>query len=116
MRALTVFALGLWLGACTLFHNPVTADRLALAESTYGVALTGAVAYRKLCADKVLARAQCGIIVATMQAADAKAQIALKNLRSFQKEHPEIDAVSLLLAVEKAIGDFKAVTDQHPVQ
>lgn len=113
MKKIIALVLVGFLSACAIYQNPITANRLATAESVYGVALSAAVAYRKLCADKVIARANCAIVVAQMQAADKKVQAALTNVRAFQREHPEIDAVSLVLALEKAVSDFKFLTDQH---
>lgn len=117
MRKVLVVLFALGLSACaTTFQNPVSRTTLVTSESAYGVALSAAVGYRKLCADKVIARATCAPVVAKLQDADRKVQVALKNLRAFVKDHPTVDAVSLVTAVEDAVEDFRAIASANGVK
>lgn len=120
MRRILVIGLALALSGCASgfgsVTNPVTRNNLVAAEEAYGIALSGAVAYRKLCNDKVIARAQCAPVVAQLQSADGKVQIALKNLRLFQANNPTVDAVSLVTAVQQAVADFQTVSTVNGVK
>ncbi len=115
-RLLISIVLALSLTACASIQNPVSRTTLVTTESAYGVALSAAVAYRKLCADKAIARATCAPVVARLQAADRKVQLALSNLRVFVKNNPTIDAVSLITAVKDAVDDFQAIANQNGVR
>lgn len=109
-----VVALGL--SACASIQNPVSRTTLVTTESAYGVVLSAAVTYRKLCADKVIARATCAPVVAKLQAADRKVQVALQNLRAFVKNNPTVDAVSLVTAFKTAVDDFQAIATANGVK
>ncbi len=115
-RLLLSIALALSLAACASINNPVSRTTIVTAESAYGVALSAAVAYRKLCADKVIARATCAPVVTKLQNADRKVQVALSNLRLFVKNNPTVDAVSLITAVKDAVDDFQAIASANGVK
>lgn len=117
-KILAIVALGLFLGGCALttsYNNLLDKRSLANVESAYGITLTAAVTYRDLCAKKIIARATCAPVVAKLQAADRKAQVALKNLRSFVRNNPTLDATSLLLSVKNAVDNFKAIAAANGV-
>ncbi len=116
MKRLAILVLALSLTACASMQNPVSRNTLVTAESGYGVVLSAAVAYRKLCADKAIARAKCAPVVASLQAADRKVQVALKNLRAFVKNNPTVDATSLIIAVKDAVDDFQAIASVNGVK
>lgn len=111
--------LALSIGGCALFkqyNNPITNTTVVTVERTYGVTLSAAVAYRRLCADKVIKRSTCGPIVAKLQAADAEVRVALEDLKDFAQEHPQLDAVSLVLALRTAVQKFEAVAIKYKVK
>ena len=119
MRKIFILGIALALSGCATFGsftNPVTRTNLVEAETAYGIVLTAAVTYRKLCNDKVIKRATCAPIVTQLQAADARVQIAMKNLRSFQANNPSIDASSLVTAIQQAVSDFKQVATTNGVK
>lgn len=95
--------------------NPATPTRLAELESVYGVALSAAVAYRNACAQRIIARASCAPIVAKIQAADRKAQIAIRAARVFIRNNPTLDATTVITNAGAAINAFKAVQATYGV-
>jgi len=118
-RISVIFALSIALAGCAgigSVTNPVTRTDLVSAESAYGVALSAAVGYRKLCADKAIARATCAPVVLKLQRADQKVQVALKNLRSFVRDNPTVDAISLVTAVKDAVSDFQVIASANGVR
>lgn len=115
-RIVISLLLGLWLTACAQYSNPVTTNRLASAEAVYGMALSAAQGYKDLCNKKIIERKTCGPIVEKGQALDRQVQIALDNLRRFQKEHPFVDAISLIIVVENAVAQFRAYTETEARQ
>lgn len=114
-RIIAVVAFSIALSGCASVQNPVTRTSLVTAESGYGVVLSAAVGYRKLCADKVIARATCAPVVLKLQSADRKVQVALTNLRVFVRDNPTIDAISLVTAVKDAVSDFQAIATENGV-
>lgn len=116
MKRIFAIVLALSLTACASINNPVSRTTLVTSESAYGVALSAAVAYRKLCADKVIARVTCAPVVLKLQNADRKVQVALSNLRTFVKNNPTVDAVSLVNAVSAAVADFQAIASANGVK
>lgn len=116
MKRILAIVLALGLSACASITNPVSRTTLVTSESAYGVVLSTAVAYRKLCADKVIARATCAPVVTKLQDADRKVQIALSNLRMFVKNNPTVDAVSFITAVKAAVDDFQAIAAANGVK
>lgn len=115
-RLALLLVAALALAGCASFQNPVSRTTLVTTESAYGVVLTAAVGYRKLCADKVIARATCAPVVTRLQDADRKVQVALKNLRGFVRDNPTVDAVSLITAVKDAVEDFQTIANQAGVK
>lgn len=123
-RIIVASLLALALSACALFQgvqNPLNANRLAAAESAYGIALSAAVAYRSLPLCKtgttetlanVCARRD---VVIKMQAADKIAQVSLKTASQFVRQNPTLDATSLISAVESAVSAFREIQAQEGV-
>lgn len=95
--------------------NPVSQTRLATIESAYGVALSGAVAYRNrpLCKKTALESVSniCArrSIIVRLQSADRQAQVALGKARGFIRDNPTIDAGSLLQAAEDAVSALNQI-------
>lgn len=113
LRIVGSLLLVLWLAACAQYQNPVSTNRLATAEAAYGIALSAANAYRDVCNKKIIERKTCAPVVEKLQALDRGVQVALDNLRRFQKEHPFIDAISFIIVIENAVSDFKAYADKE---
>jgi hypothetical protein len=92
--------------------NPITNTRLASIESGYGIALSGAVAYRnrprctKTALESVSNLCARRSIVVRLQSADRQAQIALGKARAFVSDNPTLDPSSLLSAAEIAVSTF----------
>lgn len=99
----------------TPIKNPVGGQQLAAVEATYGVALSGAINYRRLgiCPPgtvETLAN-PCARrpVLLTMQAADLKAQSAIKSLRAYVAAHPTtVVPISVLGDAQKAVASFQA--------
>lgn len=121
MKKLYIIALCLVLGACATFKNPVTRDRLGNIESAYGIALSAAVGYRnlRLCArnetsslNNICAQRD---IVLRLQASDRVAQVALRNARTFVKNHPFLDAFDVINAAQQAVSSFQAISYNYGI-
>lgn len=96
-------------------RNPVGLKQLAVLESAYGVALSGALAYRN--------RPRCTVthlesptnlcarrsIVVKLIRADQIAEIALDNAQIFIANNPTLDASSVLQVATRAIAAFTAI-------
>lgn len=102
-------------------NNPVSRNNLAQVESAYGIALTAAVAYRRLPLCKAgetasLTRlcAQRGVIL-TLQAADRQARVAVVAARDFVRNHPTLNAVDILILAKNAVDQFRAVIDANRI-
>lgn len=116
-KALLIAALAASLGGCVAdsVKNPVSGDTLTAVEDAYGVVLSSAVGYRKLCEKKIIPPS-CRPVVLKLQAAAVKAQGAVIAARDFVKNNPEISPLSALLAARNAIADFKAVETKYEVK
>jgi len=92
--------------------NPVTTQQIYNLEAAYGVALSGAVAYRerprctKTALESVTNLCARRSIVVKLQDADRKAQIALGQLKAFVSANPTLDASALLDAASAAVTTF----------
>lgn len=112
MKKIIVLGFALLLAGCETLSlpsfntpNPVNRTRLAQLESGYGIALSGAVAYRSACLNRVITN--CKANVEKLAAADKSVQVALDNANSFMRDHPKLDASAYLDIVSKAIAVFK---------
>jgi hypothetical protein len=114
-KFLLIGLVALSLGACATVKNPITTGQLATLESSYGVVLSGAVAYRnrprctKTALESVSNICARRSIVIRMQKADAAAQVALGRARAFVLNNPTLDASSLLQAAQDAIAVFAQI-------
>lgn len=95
--------------------NPSGIKQLAVIESTYGVALAGALAYRNRprCTKSRLESltnlcARRSIVVKLIEA-DRVAQITIDNARLFIASNPTLDATSLLYAATRAVSVFSNI-------
>lgn len=119
---IVALALALFLGGCATFNpfgsinNPLTPNRLAQVEAAYGIALSAAVGYRRACAQRILARATCGPIVALLQRSDRRAQVAIKAARTFTRRNPTLDATSVVSNAALAVQAFRDLQQQNGVQ
>ena len=114
MKRFFVVLCVLLVSACTTVNNPLTPNRLATLESSYGVLLSAAVAYRNACARRALP-ASCRPIVVEIQKAGAVAQTRVLALRGFVRANPTIDATALLVAAESAVDAFRQVSVVYQV-
>jgi len=105
------------LGACASINNPINRTELYNAEAAYGLALSAAVGYRRLCVQRTPSiYPQCRAVVPKLQAADRKVQGAVAAVRAFVKDNPTVTPVSLIAAAQKALADFQAVEAQYGVK
>lgn len=118
MRKLIGLALVLCLSACGSLgsiQNPITQNRLATIESTYGVLLSVAVGYRNACAEKRLPRS-CRPIVAQLQSAGRVAHNRVLELRAFVRDNPTLDATVLITSAQSAVAAFQDVQTVYGVK
>lgn len=113
MKRIAVVLL-LLLANCATYNNPINTSELATAESTYGVALSIAVAYHNSCAQKLIPKT-CRAIVAKLQAADRKAQVLLVRARTFVKDNPTVSAITIIAAARDAVDAFTQLELQYGV-
>ena len=121
-KLIGIILLSISIAACSTIRNPISINQLTVVESSYGVALSIAVAYRntRLCKkDEVPSInnicAQRSVIL-KLQAADRNAQLALNNARSFIKNNPTLDAFSVIQIAQNAVDGFKLIQQQYGVQ
>jgi hypothetical protein len=108
-KALIAFLLALTVSGCGTFGtytNPVTTDRLTSIKQGYGIALSGAVAYRDACAQRLIPPS-CRIVVPQLVAANRKVVIALANLSRLQALGPTVDITSALSVLSSAVVDLQ---------
>lgn len=115
MRKLLIITLAFCLTACATFTNPVNTTRLAQIESAYGIALSGAVAYRnlRLCRRGEVATATniCAYrhVIIKLQQADMIAQSALRDARIFVQDNPTVSAFDVLRVAQNAVSTFQQI-------
>ncbi len=126
-KLIGIILLSLALTGCGQFNpfsaitNPITANRLAAIESSYGIALSAAVAYRsqRLCKKDEIATIEniCAYrsVILQLQAADLKAQAALRVARNYTKD-PTINAFDALNAAQTAVSVFQQLQVQYGVR
>lgn len=102
-------------GLFTSFQNPVSLNDLGGIESTYGIALSAAVAYRNLplCKTGTIATAtnvcaQRSIIV-KMQQADKTTESAIQAANAFVAANPTLNATSVIAVAQSALAGFQAI-------
>lgn len=126
-KIIGILILGLVLTACAFnplgsVQNPINDNRLAAIESSYGIALSAAVAYRntRLCKknEQTTLTNVCAYrsVILKLQAADRTAQAALKNARKFIKDNPRLDAFSVINAAQQAVTVFQTVQSEYGVK
>lgn len=120
--------LTLTLTACAVFQNPLytgTSDgrsRLAAIESSYGIALSVAVAYRntRLCKKGEVATyinvCAYRAVILELQAADREAQRALVSARAFLRNNPTVDAFQVLSIAQNSVIFFQNVLAAHGIK
>jgi hypothetical protein len=115
-----IFALAL--GACASIQNPVSRNQLYGIEASYGLALSGAVAYRSL---PLCQRDQSSTIynvcaqrsvILQLQAADRKAQIAIDQANDFVKEYPTLNAAEAIQIAAKAVTAFSQIETSNNIR
>lgn len=116
MKRFAVALFALSLGGCATIEklaqgipNPVSADRVVLIKSGYGVALSAAVAYRDSCAQRLIPPS-CRTIVPQIVLANRKVEVALARLESLRKLGPTIDLTEAIGALSDAVNDLKILT------
>lgn len=95
-------------------NNPVGRNELAAIESGYAIALTAALAVRRLpmCkrGQEPTFSAVCvkrSVLVA-LQAYDRAAHAAIVTARRFVRDNPTLNAFSVLAAARQAVEDFRS--------
>lgn len=124
-----ILILGLFLSGCATgfnpfgsIQNPINNNRLAEIESSYGIALSAAVAYRntRLCKKTEQASISnvCAYrsVILKLQAADRNVQTALMNARKFIRENPTLDAFSVISVAQQALVGFQAIQAEYGVK
>lgn len=116
MRLIAGIVLALTLGACAQLGeiargvpNPVSAERIILIKSGYGIALSAAVAYRDSCAQRLIPPS-CRTVVPKLVAANRKVEVALARLDALRKLGPTIDITEAVNALSDAVNDLKILT------
>ena len=116
------------LAACATFPNPLYTggsdgrSRLAAIESSYGIALSVAVAYRRtrLCKKSEVATftniCASRAVILELQAADREAQRALIAARIFVRNNPTIDAFQVLGIAQNSVLFFQNVLAAHGIR
>lgn len=108
-------------GLFSSIQNPVNLNSLSSIESTYGVALSVAVGYRRLplctLANPLSVSNVCAkrSVVLQLQSADQKAQIALSAARSFAANNPSLSAASIISTAQTAVSTFLAIESANGV-
>lgn len=88
--------------------TPVGKRELAAIWNTYGLVLSGARTYKRLCAAGTVP-ASCREVIVQLQGYDRKAYAALTTASNFVRDNPTISAVSALGAARQAVADFQTV-------
>lgn len=101
----------------TTVQNPVGPAQLAEVENAYGIALSAAIAYRKLPLCSAIVQLPCSnrTVVLELQSLDRTVQAALRAARTFVRNNQTVNAASALQALEVAITDFQSVAQQNGV-
>lgn len=120
-----VIAMALGTSGCALltgFNNPISLNELGGIESSYGIALSAAVAYRSLplCKTGTIASAtnvcaQRSIIV-KLQTADATAEAAIVAANAFVAANPTLDATSVITAAQSALAGLQAIETTYGIK
>jgi uncharacterized lipoprotein YajG len=121
LYAALVIVCGLALAGCqtTLpslnISNAVALNTVYGIENAYGIAVNAANAYKALPLCKTGTRpsatnicAKRSVIV-NLQAAMARARIAVNNLVAFQRAYPALDITNFVAAAQTALADVQAV-------
>lgn len=120
-RILVLAVLGLSLAGCNTSQSifaggtsltatvqtPVGRKDLATIWNSYGLILTGARAYKRLCAEKSIPDS-CRAVIVQLQGYDRQAYAALVTASSFVKNNPTVSAVSAVAAARQAVSDFQS--------
>jgi len=106
--------LGLVLGGCASFPNPLTQAQVFQLENGYGVAQSAAVAYTALPRCRAPAVAPCARaeVVAKLATADKKARVALDALEKFSRNpenYPGLSYAQLLAAAQQAVATLQQI-------
>lgn len=103
-------------------NNPVNLNSLAAVESSYGVALSAAAGYRRLPLCTISAPLSvynvCAkrAVVAQLQTADRKVQIALAAARSYAAGNPKLSASNVITTARTAVSTFQAILSVNGVK
>lgn len=94
--------------------NPVTQSRLDSVESTWGIALSAAAAYKDTCVRGIIPRS-CRDVVQKMQIAAVPVQSAIVRARAYAKQ-PTIGATDLIEEARQAVEGYKTLQTQYGVK
>lgn len=110
MKKVLALALTISLAGCAglSIQNPISTTTLAQAESTYGIALSAAVAYRNSCAQKLIP-STCRATVQKIQVYGASAQSAMLKARNFVRANPTLDPSAMISAASITVEAFRDI-------
>ena len=129
MKKVLIICLALSLGGCASTLQTIKDDAAAVkakivqvvtpqnadtVEAAYGSALAIVVGYRDLCQRKVINKS-CWIVIAKMQPYENKAYNAVKAMRKFVNDNPNVDASSIVQIAYNAVTTFKQVQNANGV-
>lgn len=95
--------------------NPVTPTMLYDVENGLTVAVSGMLAYKRLCIAKTIDRS-CRSIVMTLQGYTRQAKPILLSLRQFVRQNDQVNAIIAYNSVRQLLDSFKATAATSGVQ
>jgi hypothetical protein len=101
-------AVALTLSGCAGFgvKNPLSPTTMDKVDAAYGTVAAVAANYVEACAARVIPNS-CRLVVPKLQAYDRKTYTAVVAARNFTDRYPDLNAVTVLLAAQQAITDFR---------
>lgn len=125
MRAILVIVLSLTLGACagqsifapitTSIPNPVTPNMLYDVENGLTVAVTGMIAYKRLCVAKAIDQS-CRGVVQTLQGYTRRAKPILVSLRGFVRNNDQVNAITAYQTIQQLLAAFQSTAALNGVK
>jgi hypothetical protein len=114
-KMLLTCLLALSTAGCATFQNPVSTSALYDAEAAYGVAISAAVAYRGLCANRQIPPS-CRTVVPKLQAADRQVQVAIQAANTLARAGDTVNIGTAVATVQSALASFQALEANNGVK
>ncbi len=96
-------------------NNPVTPSMLYDAQNALVVAVSGALAYKRLCIQKAVP-SSCRAVIQRLQTYTRKAKVYLADARKFVKENDQINAIQAYNLFVAEAGKFRDEAAANGVQ